>query len=131
MSAKRVKHLFNRFSHQVTIGAGSPFAFVIASVGVFGWVIGGFFIGFSNNTYQLAINTITTIVTFLMVFLIQSAQNRDSAALHLKLDELIASSEKARNLFLRTDGMTDEEVCELKKEFEAMEDRLEDEIRES
>lgn len=88
---------FQRFADGVSHAAGSPWTFLLATVVVLAWFVAGFFVGFSNTLYQLAINTGTTIVTFLMVFLIQSTQERLDRAMHAKLDELIRVHEAARN----------------------------------
>ena len=95
-------------------GRASTFAVACASIVV--WAITGPIFSFSD-TWQLVINTGTTIVTFLMVFLIQNTQNRDMAALHLKLDELIRVSESARNKLLDLEDMTEEELERLKGGF--------------
>ena len=81
------------------------------------WAITGPFFDFSD-TWQLVINTATTIITFLMVFLIQNTQIRDAKAFHLKLDELIRSTSKARNALVNLENLTDEELTKLQKEFE-------------
>jgi len=77
----------------------------------------GLFLGFSDPSHQLVINTITTIITFLMVFLIQASQNRDTKAIHLKIDELIAIDDKARNDLIRAEDMSEEDVNRIEKEF--------------
>jgi low affinity Fe/Cu permease len=89
---------------------------VLASVVIIGWAVTGPMFHFSN-TWQLVINTGTTIVTFLMVFLIQSTQNRDARAIHLKLDELIRSKRGARNKLVDLENCTDEELAEIEAEF--------------
>src|SRR5450432_1543828 len=88
--------MFDRFASAVTRGAGSPLAFSAALVVVIVWALCGPFFHYSEN-WQLIINTGTTIVTFLMVFLIQQSQNKDSVAIHLKLNELLASNRSASN----------------------------------
>jgi low affinity Fe/Cu permease len=84
---------------------------------IIGWAISGPFLGFSD-TWQLAVNTGTTILTFLMVFLIQNTQNRDAHAIHLKLDELIKAQKEARNTLIDVEDLTDEQLDTLQKEFE-------------
>jgi low affinity Fe/Cu permease len=111
-----VKALFGRFSLWVSLATGSPHAFVGALAVVLVWAITGPLFGFSD-TWQLVINTGTTVVTFLMVFLIQATQNRETRALHLKLDELIRVQKKARNLFADLEHATDEELDQLEAEF--------------
>ncbi len=80
------------------------------------WALTGPFLGFST-TWQLIINTMTTVLTFLMVFIIQNTQNRDAKAMHLKLDELIRSIEPARNMLIDIEDMEDEELALLHEEF--------------
>jgi low affinity Fe/Cu permease len=99
---------------------GSPWAFLAALATVILWFAGGFFVGFGNETYQLLINTATTIVTFLMVFLIQNTQNRTAMAMHLKLDELIRALDKADNAIISAEDETDEELAELKRKYDAL-----------
>jgi low affinity Fe/Cu permease len=90
---------FNRIAARVTAALGSPFALFLAVAIIVVWAVTGPLFGFSDS-WQLAINTGTTIVTFLMVFVIQTSQNRDSKAIHAKLDELIRAIETARNEFM-------------------------------
>ncbi len=114
-----------RFNHLAAIAAhkfGTPWAFFAAVAIVIGWAVTGPFFDF-NETWQLVINTGTTIVTFLMVFLIQSTQNRDSMAFHLKLDELIRSS-KARNVFADIEDASEEELEAFRREFERLHKRM-------
>ena len=107
---------FTRFSQWTAHAAGHPASFALA-VGVIGaWVVTGPLFGFSD-TWQLVINTGTTIVTFLMVFLIQNTQNRDSAAVHLKLDELLRAMEGAHNAFLDLEELTEEDLTELREKY--------------
>jgi low affinity Fe/Cu permease len=96
---------------------GTPWAFVGATALLVGWAVTGPIFHYSE-TWQLIINTATTIVTFLMVFLIQNTQNRDSRAFNLKLDELIRSTKRARNALIDLENMTDEELGEIQKQFE-------------
>lgn len=112
----KTNDLFRRIASHTSHGVGSPWAFVIAVSIVLVWSITGPLFHYSD-TWQLVINTGTTIVTFLMVFLIQNTQNRDSHALHLKLDELIRANDRARNQLLEAEDLTDEELEELQKEF--------------
>jgi low affinity Fe/Cu permease len=94
-----VRDLFNHLADRVTRSMGSPFALAAAAAIIVVWAVTGPIFGFSD-TWQLAINTGTTIVTFLMVFVIQNAQNRDAKAVHAKLDELIRAVDAARNEFV-------------------------------
>ncbi len=103
--------------------AGSANAFLIALLIIGVWAATGSFFDFSN-TWQLVINTGTTIITFLMVFLIQNTQNRDGKAMQLKLDELIRST-KARNAFVDLEDLNDEELAELDKEFQTIREKQE------
>lgn len=100
---------------------GTPWAFIAAVALIVGWALTGPFFGF-GETWQLVINTGTTIITFLMVFLIQSTQNRDAKAIHLKLDELIRSS-RARNIFADLEDATEEELEAFQREFEQLRKR--------
>jgi len=110
---------FRRFSRRVANATGSASAFVLAALVVIVWLITGPIYGYSN-TWQLVINTGTTIVTFLMVFLIQNTQNRDSLALHLKLDELIRALRSARNGLVDLEDLSDGELRKLQREFERL-----------
>ncbi len=100
------------FAHQT----GRPITFALALVVVISWAASGPLFGFSD-TWQLVINTGTTIVTFLMVFLIQNTQNRDTEALQLKLDELIRVSRQARDSLIDTEDLPEQEVERIRKEF--------------
>ena len=102
---------------------GGPAAFIVAIVVVATWLLSGPFFHYSD-TWQLVINTGTTIVTFLMVFLIQNTQNRDAHAIHLKLDELIRANKNARNKLLALEEMSDEELKALQCEFEELRDKV-------
>ncbi|MEO8701011.1 MAG: low affinity iron permease family protein [Kofleriaceae bacterium] len=115
------KALFSRFARRVSNAIGSPIAFVIALLSVVVWAATGPLFGFSE-TWQLVINTSTTIVTFLVVFMIQSTQNKDAKAVHLKLDELIHVISKARNRLIDCEEMSDEELAELDLEFQRLRD---------
>ena len=95
---------------------GTHWAFAIALAVVAAWAVSGPLFHYSEG-WQLTINTATTIVTFLMVFLIQTTQNRDARAIHLKLDELIRSTRNARNFFADLEDATDEELRKLQAEF--------------
>ena len=99
--------------------AGTPWAFSVAFLFIVVWAISGPFFNFSTN-WQLLVNTGTTILTFLMVFLIQNTQNRDSHAIQLKLDELIKSIDSARNQLIDIEDSSDEVMTHLDKEFDEM-----------
>ena len=107
---------FRKFSAKIAHLAGSPGAFLLAVAIVVLWAISGPFLGFSD-VWQLTINTGTTIVTFLMVFLIQNAQNRDSKAVHLKLDELLRATESARNDMVDLEDLSDDDLQRLQDTF--------------
>ncbi|GAA5785901.1 hypothetical protein GCM10007860_30650 [Chitiniphilus shinanonensis] len=122
-------HLFSRFAQRAACAAGSPGMFLLALLLVGTWLLSGPVFHFSD-TWQLIINTGTTIVTFLMVFLIQHSQNRDTQALQLKLDELIRAVHGARNQLIRAEEMDDRELADLKQHYEqiaaATHDKLDD-----
>jgi low affinity Fe/Cu permease len=109
--------LFSRASCAVAHWAGKPIAFLTATVLVVLWAVTGPLFGFSD-TWQLVINTSTTIVTFLMVFLIQNTQNRDALAVQLKLSELILVIREAENRFANAEDLTEEELERLHKELQ-------------
>jgi low affinity Fe/Cu permease len=114
--------IFADAARRTSEALGSAWAFSIACALVLVWGVAGFFFSFSD-AWQLVINTGTTIATFLMVFLIQNTQNRDGKALHLKLDELIRSTTKARNRLIDLEDCTDEELAKLQREFERLRSR--------
>jgi low affinity Fe/Cu permease len=116
MPEKNNKDYFHQFAHQVSEAVGTPWAFLFSILIIVGWAFSGPIFHFSD-TWQLVINTGTTIVTFLMVFLIQNTQNRDAKAIHLKLDELIRSTSNARNNLIDLEDLSDEELLALQKEF--------------
>src|SRR5260221_601067 len=111
---KRLRRFFNRFSQAVTKGTGSPLAFITAIIIILIWGATGPLFGFSN-TWQLVINTGTTIITFLMVFVIQQSQNRETTAIQLKLNELIAADRNASNRLVDIEDLTEDELAALKK----------------
>lgn len=101
--------LFERFSHTVTRGTGSPAAFIVAIGVILAWAVTGPIFGFSD-TWQLVINTGTTVITFLMVFVIQQSQNKQGLALQLKLNELIAAEKYASNRLIDVEDLTEQEL---------------------
>jgi len=107
-------NLFEKFAMQVTKGAGSTSAFIFAFILVIVWGISGPFFHYSEN-WQLVINTGTTIITFLMVFLIQKAQNKDSLAIQLKLNELVAAHEFASNRLVNIENMSETDLKIIQK----------------
>lgn len=118
---------FRKFAHRTSVITGSPIAFGTAIVLIGIWLLLGPVYRYSD-TWQLIINTSTTIITFLMVFLIQNTQNRDSGALHLKLDELIRAVHGARNELVELEEMTDEELDELRVSFKKLHDKYADHL---
>src|SRR5687768_16832005 len=113
------KSFFERFAEWATRATGSSVAFLLAAGIVVVWGITGPLFQFSE-TWQLVINTGTTIITFLMVFLIQKTQNKDSKAIHLKLNELIASNAGCSNRMVDTEDMTESELDQLHKFYEKL-----------
>lgn len=112
--------LFSHIATRISGWAGQPAAFVLAIGTILVWIVSGPLFGWSD-TWQLVINTGTTIVTFLMVFLIQNAQNRDAAAMQVKLDEVIRAIEGARNDFIGIEHLTDTELVRIRDTFEESE----------
>lgn len=115
--SKKFSNALEKFSRTVTTWSGSSWAFLVALGTIVIWAVTGPIFGFSD-TWQLVINTGTTIVTFLMVFLIQRAQNKESLALQLKLDEIIASMGGASNRLIDVENLSEEEVEELHKQYQ-------------
>lgn len=120
-NASKASEAFRRFANLCANKLGSAWAFIAAVGLVVAWALTGPVFHFSE-TWQLVINTGTTIITFLMVFLIQSSQNRDAKAVHLKLDELVRSSQ-ARNAFADIESATEKELDSLQREFEELRKR--------
>jgi len=114
---------FHRISTVIATKLGSPVAFLLAVLLIVVWISSGPFFDFSD-TWQLVINTTTTIVTFLMVFAIQNTQNRDSKAMQLKLNELIKSSRGARTEFVDIEDLNDSELDVLQGQFKAIHDKF-------
>jgi low affinity Fe/Cu permease len=119
-----VSDAFRVFARRSSIALGSAWAFAGAVLAILVWVLTGPLFRFSD-TWQLVINTATTIVTFLMVFLIQNTQNRDAKAAHLKLDELIRALKGARNELVVLEDLSDEELKKLEEQFKNMRKRAE------
>jgi low affinity Fe/Cu permease len=114
-----VKDVFRKFSQSVSTVVGTPYVFIIAVLIIIGWGLSGPHFQYSD-TWQLIINTGTTIITFLMVFLIQNTQNRDAKAIHLKLDELLKAVKGARTDLVNLENFDDEDLANLQKEFERL-----------
>lgn len=112
----RRQETFHRVSARLSNLLGSPQAFLIACLGILIWVVTGPIFHYSD-TWQLVANTVTNVITFLMVFILQNTQNRDAKAIHLKLDEIIRSAQFARNELLDLEDLSDEELDRLQKSF--------------
>jgi low affinity Fe/Cu permease len=114
-----VSHMLERFSYQATRATGTSVAFVLALTVIIVWAITGPLFKFSD-TWQLVINTGTTIVTFLMVFLIQRAQNKDALAIHLKLNEIVAAMEGASNRLIDVEDLSEPEIDALRAYYKRL-----------
>ena len=112
----KLGRLLERFSYQATKATGTSLAFIIAVLVVVIWLISGPFFHYSD-TWQLVINTGTTIVTFLMVFLIQRAQNKDALAIHLKLNEIVAAMQGASNRLIDVEDLSEAEIDALRRYY--------------
>jgi low affinity Fe/Cu permease len=123
-----MNEIFRKIAHKTSEIVGSSWAFVLALVIILIWAASGPSNGFSD-TWQLIINTGTTILTFLMVFLIQNTQNRDAKAIHLKLDELIRAVKAARTKLVDLEEMSDAELDKLEGEFRIMHDKYDKQSR--
>jgi len=109
-------HLFTRFAKRISNLTGKPVTFILAVLVIIIWGITGPLFDF-NQTWQLVINTGTTIITFLMIFLIQNTQNRDTEALQVKLDEIIRATKDARNEVLDLEDLDEKELDEIREEY--------------
>lgn len=114
---------FRNFSKYAALALGSPWMFVANVFLILVWLVAGPFFHYSD-TWQLVVNTATTVFTYLAVFLIQNTQNRDAVAIHLKLDELILSVEGARNHFIDLENLSEEEVLQLEEQFKRLKERV-------
>lgn len=121
----RIHKLFDKWAGKVAVWVGHPTCFMIAAVLVIAWGISGPFFGYSD-TWELIINTATTIITFLMVFLIQNTQNRDARAIHLKLDELILAIAEANNQMINCESMSEKELEALAEKYKGLAEKAED-----
>ena len=121
MARKRNKlsEMLERFSYQATKATGTSVAFVLAVLIIVTWIVTGPLFHYSD-TWQLVINTGTTIVTFLMVFLIQRAQNKDALAIHLKLNEIVAAMEGASNRLIDVEDLTEPEIDALRNYYKRL-----------
>lgn len=118
-----MNELFHKISTKVSNIAGRASTFILAVLMIAVWLTSGPLFNFSD-TWQLVINTTTTIITFLMVFLIQNTQNRDSKAMHLKLDELIKVTKAASNKFIEVEEDSDEEIDALEEKFKKIKEKF-------
>lgn len=121
------KKFFNKFSKKVTKGTGSPFAFLVAVLAVIIWACTGPIFHYSD-TWQLIINTSTTIITFLMVFVIQQSQNKESIAIQLKLNELIAANKFTSNRLVDVEELSDEELQKMSDYYLNLSKKVKNEI---
>ncbi len=112
---------FSRFANSMAAIVGSPWAFIVAAATIIAWAATGSIFHFSN-TWQLIVNSLTNIVTYLVVFIIQNTQNRDSIAINLKLDELILSIREARDEMVNIESLSDEELQRLAHRYERVRD---------
>ena len=113
--------IFHKFATSISEIVGTPWAFLTALLLVILWVVAGPVFQYSDS-WQLLINTSTTIITFLMVFIIQSSQNRDTKAIHIKLDELLRAVHGARTGLVNIEHLSDEDLLQLQQEFERLGD---------
>jgi low affinity Fe/Cu permease len=121
-----MRRFFNWFATKTSMAAGQPITFIVALLVVLVWAVTGPLFHYSD-TWQLVINTGTTIITFLMVFLIQNSQNRDGAAMQAKLDELLRSVDRAREQFIGIEHLTDEQIELLRAALEKNAEKLKQE----
>ncbi|HEY2337011.1 MAG TPA: low affinity iron permease family protein [Burkholderiales bacterium] len=119
---------FSSFARSIATLAGRPVVFALAILGVLAWGATGPLFGYSD-TWQLVINTTTTIITFLMVFVIQNTQNRDTAAIQIKLDELIRATQGAHNAMLDLEHLEEEELVQYLKRYEKLAALARDKLR--
>jgi low affinity Fe/Cu permease len=110
---------FRKFANHTSEIVGSPWAFLVAMMLIIGWAAAGPYFRWSDS-HSLFVNTITTIITFLMVFLIQNTQNRDAKAIHLKLDELLRGVEGARTGMVDLEDLSDEDLKKLQQQFQRL-----------
>lgn len=124
------KSTFSKFAEKIAFLAGEPLAFILAFLVVLVWGLSGPIFGF-GDTWQLVINTSTTIVTFLMVFLIQNTQNRDIVAVQIKLDELIRAIEGTDHTLLDLEELDENELKDIQKKYEALASKARDKCAEN
>jgi low affinity Fe/Cu permease len=111
---------FARFAQWTGYAAGTWQAFALAFSCIVAWIFAGFFYGFTNTMYQLAVNSGTTVVTFLMVFVLQRSQNRDTLAIKLQIGELIRATDQARNRLVSLDDLSEDQLTMLAAHYAAL-----------
>ena len=128
MRPTKTHSMFTRFAKATSRATGRPLAFGLAAAVVLAWIVTGPLFGFSDS-WQLVINTGTTIVTFLMVFLIQNTQYRDAEAVQVKLDELLRTTRGAHNVLLDLEELEDEELQRIKAQYEELAEQAREQLR--
>jgi low affinity Fe/Cu permease len=120
---QEMTRLFEMLAHKATMWTGSSSAFLLAFALTVGWLVSGPFYGYSD-TWQLVMNTVSSVVTFLMVFLIQRSQNKDSMAIQVKLNELIGATKGASNRLINIEDLTEDELMELHARYQQLAERM-------
>ena len=128
MPPTKTHSMFTRFAKTTSRATGRPLAFGLAAAVVLAWIVTGPLFGYSDS-WQLVINTGTTIVTFLMVFLIQNTQYRDAEAVQVKLDELLRTTRGAHNVLLDLEELEDEELQRIKAQYEELAEQARERLR--
>jgi low affinity Fe/Cu permease len=128
MRPTKTHSMFTRFAKATSRATGRPLAFGLAAAVVLAWIVTGPLFGYSDS-WQLVINTGTTIVTFLMVFLIQNTQYRDAEAVQVKLDELLRTTRGAHNVLLDLEELEDEELQRIKAQYEELAEQAREQLR--
>lgn len=123
-----MREVFRKFAMHISNVMGSPYAFTLALTFVVVWLVTGPIFNFSN-TWQLVINSVTNIVALLMIFILQYTQNRDSRALHIKLDELLKSLHGARTGMVDIEDLSDEDLDDLQTEFHKLHEKYSGELK--
>jgi len=123
----KLQNVFRKFAVKLSEIAGNAWAFIVAILIIFTWAISGPIFDYSNR-WQLFINTGTTVVTLLMVFIIQNTQNRDSKAIHIKLDEILRKLKGGSRRYVNLEELPDEEIQKMQDEFRKLHKRYEEEL---
>ncbi len=121
--SSNLNRLLEHVAYKTTVWVGSSLAFLLAAILTAGWLVSGSIFDYSD-TWQLVMNTISSVVTFLMVFLIQRSQNKDSLAIQVKLNELIAATRGASNRLINIEDLTEEELAELHDRYQQLAERV-------